>query len=104
MKKAEYHVWHDVILPLQAEGHWIEPLVQIHDDLKLEFDPAILPEVHAGMKWAMEDTFEGLSLPVKTAGTVGPNWKDQKKCEEVLELSALLDIDYPDAIEMLLAA
>jgi len=75
VKVAEKHIWESVIRPLQDDGYWIEPIVQIHDDIKLEFDPRILPEVHAGMVWAMTQTFDGLSLPIKTKGTLGTSWQ-----------------------------
>lgn len=79
MKTAEYHVWNDVILPLQREGHWIEPLVQIHDDLKLEFEEGLKDMMDPLMSWAMTETFEGLSVPLKTDGKFGPNWGELTK-------------------------
>lgn len=79
MKTAEYHVWHDVIKPLWQQGRWIEPLVQIHDDLKLEFEEGLKDEINPMMEWAMTETFEGLSVPLKTDGKYGPNWGELTK-------------------------
>lgn len=76
MKQAEAHVWRDIILPYQAQGHYIEPLIQIHDDLilELEHDPAFILQVNKAMRWAMTQAPQQLSVPLDTSGDFGPNW------------------------------
>jgi uracil-DNA glycosylase family 4 len=74
MKTAEKSIWEDIIVPLKQQGHYIEPLVQIHDDIKLEFDEALAQELNLKMSRAMTETFKGLSVPLATDGKFGRNW------------------------------
>ena len=80
MKTAEAFIWTDVIRPLWNEGVWIEPLVQIHDDIKLEFQEDVAPLVNDLMTTAMTQVpAHLLSVPLKTDGKYGHNWGELKK-------------------------
>jgi DNA polymerase I-like protein with 3'-5' exonuclease and polymerase domains/uracil-DNA glycosylase len=81
MKTAEKHVWEDVIQGFQMQGRYVEPVVQIHDDLVLEAedDPEFLKELNVAMQWAMTETFHGLSVPLATSGDAGYNWQDMEE-------------------------
>lgn len=76
MKTAEWHVWNDIIVPARDAGRWIEPICQIHDDLLLETgdDQPWLRELDAMMRWAMTETYQGLSVPLDTSGDAGYTW------------------------------
>lgn len=74
MKTAERAIWEDIIVPYKRQGHYIEPLVQIHDDIKLEFDEPLARELNLKMSKAMTETFKGLSVPLATDGKYGRNW------------------------------
>jgi DNA polymerase-1 len=79
MKVAEAYVWKEIVLKRQDAGQWIEPLIQIHDDLLLEFDARLIPEVNAEMQYAMTQTFKGLSVPIRTDGSTGLTWGQMTK-------------------------
>lgn len=97
MKQAEAYVWNDVILPRQHRGEWVEPLIQIHDDIVLEAetrDVSFIPHrdpkkaakggmlaivgddsLHRQVVHAMTKTFRTpFSVPIKTDGKMGVNW------------------------------
>lgn len=79
MKVAEACVWQHTVLPRQDRGQWVEPLIQIHDDLLMEFDQQLLPDMDREMRYAMTQTFKGLSVPIETSGTWGVNWGAMEK-------------------------
>jgi DNA polymerase I-like protein with 3'-5' exonuclease and polymerase domains len=79
MKIAEAYVWKEVVLKRQDAGQWIEPLIQIHDDLLLEFDSRLITEVNTDMQYAMTQTFKGLSVPIRTDGSTGLTWGQMTK-------------------------
>lgn len=104
MKQAEDYAWREVILPAQRRGEWIEPLIQIHDDIVIEaecagvtFVPhrnekkaakgaklAVLKDarLHRGIVHAMTKTFrEPFSVPIETSGTMGPTWGELHEIE-----------------------
>jgi len=74
MHVAEAWVWEHIIVKRQDQGQWIEPLLQIHDDLLLECEEGIIKEVDTEMRYAMTQTFKGLSVPIETSGDSGINW------------------------------
>lgn len=77
MKTAEWHLW-QYLNQLWSEGRWIEPLVQIHDDLTLELEsPRMATDINEHMIWIMTKTYDGLSVPIETSGDVGFNLRDQ---------------------------
>ncbi len=82
MKVAEAALW-QIILDHQDAGRWIEPLIQIHDDLLLEFEESLLHEINEQMIWAMTETFPGLSVPIKTVGSAGFNWGRMRKVKVI---------------------
>lgn len=80
MKTAEAYIWKNIIQRRQKLGQWIEPIVQIHDDMVLELQSEQLGrEVHPEMVHAMTKVFTGLSVPIETSGDLGPNWADMKE-------------------------
>lgn len=79
MKTNEAVLWSEIIVPLQRQGYWIEPLVQIHDDLVLEMQEDIATGVSAMMVECMTQSYKGLLVPIKTSASIGRNWADMKE-------------------------
>ena len=75
MKQIEHRIWTEVIKPLKAEGLYIEPILDIHDDLLLEFQEdlgdLLLPLIES-MVAASFDT----PVPITAKGAVGIKWSD----------------------------
>lgn len=82
MKTNEAHLWNYILKPLWREGVWVEPLVQIHDDLVLELQENKAKDVSARMVECMTKSFTRLSVPIKTSASIGPNWADMKEFKE----------------------
>ena len=79
MKQAEALIWTDIIRPYHAAGHWIEPLMQVHDAIKLEMEEGLQGEVNVLMRWAMVDAVEdNLSVPLGVEGSWGYNFADME--------------------------
>lgn len=94
MKEAEGYVYTHILLPRWGRGEWVEPLVQIHDDLVVEsgvmgeatFAPHPTkpkkslvtledPSLHFEMVHAMTKVPERwLSVPIETSGEAGYTW------------------------------
>jgi DNA polymerase I-like protein with 3'-5' exonuclease and polymerase domains len=84
MKEAEAYVYTDILLPAWARGDYLEPLIQIHDDLVLESAAERVPELDRQMQYAMTKIpAHYLSVPIETSGEAGDNWGDMH--EIVLE-------------------
>lgn len=66
-------VWRDVIKPLQAEGYYIEPLLDVHDDLLLEFDASMANWLNPLIESYFNATFQ-LAIPITCKGAVGEAW------------------------------
>jgi DNA polymerase I-like protein with 3'-5' exonuclease and polymerase domains len=81
MKIAERKIW-DMILELKHEGRWIEPLLQVHDAIDLEFeaDERFAREINERMTEIMTYAPDGFSVPIATSGDYGLNlcaWDDK---------------------------
>lgn len=77
MKEAEAYVYRDILLPAWKAGNYVEPLVQIHDDLVLEPDRRHILDLNAQMIHAMTKVpAHWLSVPIETSGDYGENWGD----------------------------
>lgn len=75
MHEAEAWVYQHILLPAWHRREYIEPLLQIHDDLVMEADHRLIPDLHASMIYAMTQVpAHWLSVPIGTKGTVGLNW------------------------------
>jgi DNA polymerase I-like protein with 3'-5' exonuclease and polymerase domains len=75
MKQIEARVWREVIKPLQAEGLYIEPILDIHDDLLLEFQEdlggLLLPLIESMVAASFET-----EVPITAKGSIGKKWSD----------------------------
>lgn len=78
MKQAEAQVWNDILVPWWKAGRWVEPLVQIHDCLKMETEIRLASTLHKEMTIAMTRVPKTLSVPLAVEGEFGPNMADME--------------------------
>lgn len=57
-------------------GRYVEPLVQIHDALKIEAFEGVQHSLNEKMSIAMTQTYKGLSVPLGVEGEWGLNFRD----------------------------
>lgn len=76
MKLAEARIYHDVLQYYWAKQQWVEPILQVHDALTLEFedDRDLGEEINALMVDILTTTPKGFSVPVETSGDYGRTW------------------------------
>lgn len=73
-KQILVRVWREVIKPLKAEGYYIEPILDIHDDLLLEFDAHMKDWLVPVVDSIFNGTFGGLEVPITAKSKVGEYW------------------------------
>lgn len=78
MKQAEAIVYEDILVPYWRQGRWVEPLLQVHDCLKLECEEGMEQELHVLMSEAMSNVPKGFSVPLAVEGEYGPNMADMQ--------------------------
>lgn len=78
VKTWEARVWREVIKPLKSQGAYIEPILDIHDDLLLEFDESLGPMLKPLLESMAEDTFHEI-IPIQCKGALGTVWSTLKK-------------------------
>lgn len=76
MKTIEWRVWREVIQPLQADGYYMEPVLDIHDDLTCEFQEDLTDLWYSVVGSIFNYTFTGLEVPITAKGSVGQSWGD----------------------------
>lgn len=76
MKTIEYRVWTEVITPLRADGYYMEPVLDIHDDLTCEFQEDLADYWMTGVGSIFNYTFTGLAVPITAKGSVADTWGD----------------------------
>jgi uracil-DNA glycosylase family 4 len=83
MKQAEAIVWSDVLPYFWKQGKWVEPLIQVHDCLKLECQEDMVRDLNAVMIEAMTNVPKSFSVPLAVESEWGYNMADVHKFEEV---------------------
>ena len=68
--------WDEIFVPLRKKGHWIEPLLWLHDDLLSEMEDDLVLTVAPMLKHVMTHPAHGLSVPLQTKPEAGMNWSD----------------------------
>ena len=71
--------WDNIYVPLRKRGHWIEPLLWIHDDLLSEMEDDLVLEVAPKLRTCMTNPPYGFSVPLACAPEAGVNWSDMVK-------------------------
>lgn len=87
MKQAEAYLWQHILMPYYKQGfykggsrkQWVEPLVQVHDALRLEFPLGMEQELHEKMVYAMTKVPTQLRVPLGVEGKWGLNLRDMRK-------------------------
>lgn len=73
MKQAEAHLWTE-LRQLWAKGYWVEPLMQVHDALKLEMEDGLQHHMNKVMRRCMiEAVGHNLCVPLEVEGEWGYN-------------------------------
>jgi uracil-DNA glycosylase family 4 len=76
MKQAEKIVYEDILVPYWKDGKWVEPLLQVHDCLKLECQEGLQGELNVLMTEAMTQVPKGFSVPLAVEGEYGLTMAD----------------------------
>jgi len=76
MKQAEASAWKDIICPLQRTGVYIEPVLQVHDSIKLEMADGLQAQVHTMMTQVMTQVPKSFCVPLAVEGEYGVNMAD----------------------------
>jgi DNA polymerase-1 len=82
MKQAEVTVWNSVLPYFWKRGVWVEPLLQVHDSLKMECERGVEHELHTLMVDAMTRVSKSFSVPLSVEGEFGPTFADCKPFRE----------------------
>jgi uracil-DNA glycosylase family 4 len=77
-KRAMARLQRETFPKLRAAGYWVEPLVQIHDELVLEFDEDAWPVLHPMMIEALTTT-STMSVPIEAGGVMAKSWGELEK-------------------------
>lgn len=75
MKQVEYRVWTEIIKPFQKMGLYIEPILDIHDDLLLEFQEDLGELLLPLIEQMVADSFD-TEIPITAKGAVGTKWSE----------------------------
>jgi DNA polymerase-1 len=78
MKQAEATIYEDILVPYWRQGRWVEPLLQVHDCLKLECEEDMAQELHILMSEAMTNVPQGFSVPLAVEGEWGWDMSPEK--------------------------
>lgn len=78
MKQAEQIVWEDVLPHFWKQGKWVEPILQVHDCLKMECEAGLEQELHLFMVDAMTQVPHSFSVPLEVEGEYGLTFADMK--------------------------
>jgi DNA polymerase-1 len=76
LKQSEAIVYRDILIPWWKIGRWVEPLLQVHDCLKMEVIEGLQDELNVLMRAAMTNVPSGFSVPLDVAGEWGSNMQD----------------------------
>ena len=76
LKQSEAIVYNDILVPWWKMGRWVEPILQVHDCLKLETEDGLQNELNVLMRRAMTEVPNGFSVPLDVAGEWGYNTAD----------------------------
>lgn len=82
MKQAEARIWTEVLPDFWRRGTYVEPLLQVHDCLKMECDEGVQFLLNTAMRDAMTQVPHGFSVPLDVEGEWGWNFADVKPFKE----------------------
>lgn len=73
IKQAEALAYEYVFKPYWRDGRWVEPILQVHDCLKVECEESLVQDVHTKMVQVMTHVPKSFSVPVLVEGEWGFN-------------------------------
>jgi uracil-DNA glycosylase family 4 len=76
LKRAQILAQEQVFPTVRQCGWGVDPLLQIHDELMVEFDEGAWDVLDAGMRWAMCADTGLMRCPVLTDSNQGAKWSD----------------------------
>lgn len=79
MKQGEVNVY-QLLQDYWKRGQWVEPLIQIHDCLKLECTEGLERDLNARMLRAMTQVPKSFSVPLVVESECGFNMADMRPC------------------------
>lgn len=79
MKRAEKLVWEEVLPYFWKKGDWVEPLLQVHDCLKIECDESVKEDLNTLMREVMIKQANVFCVPLDVSGEWGPNMADMEE-------------------------
>jgi uracil-DNA glycosylase family 4 len=78
MKQAEATIYQDILVPFWRQNIWVEPLLQVHDSIKIEVVEGLQDELHVLMSQAMTQVPKGFSVPLAVAGEWGTSFGEME--------------------------
>jgi len=81
VKQAEVSIWKEIIGPYGRQGRYVQPILQVHDSINLEFedDPKLAQDLNRHMREILSRIPEGFTVPMDSSGEYGPNMADMKE-------------------------
>ena len=73
MKMAEASIYDDILVPLWTQGVWVEPILQVHDCIKIECEEGLERDLHVMVSAAMTQVPNSFSVPLVVEGEFGQN-------------------------------
>jgi uracil-DNA glycosylase family 4 len=84
MKQAEATIMEEVLPYFWSRNIWVEPILQIHDSIKMECEEGVAQELHSLIVEAMTNVEKGFSVPLAVEGEYGLNMNDMRPFDVVL--------------------
>ena len=79
LTEAEASIYQDILVPYWKDGRWVEPILQVHDCIKLEAEEGMEQDLNILMTQAMTQVPKGFSVPIAVEGEFGYNFADMTK-------------------------
>ncbi len=76
MKQAEAIIYQDILVPYWRDNRWVEPILQVHDCIKMECEEGMEQELNTKVVQAMTQVEHGFSVPLAVEGEWGLNMAD----------------------------
>ncbi len=78
MERAQILVDQEVLPTMRDLGYWVEPLLQIHDELVLEYDKEAQDTLNSLMLAVMTADSDKMAVPILASSSHGEDWGELK--------------------------
>jgi DNA polymerase I-like protein with 3'-5' exonuclease and polymerase domains len=68
----------DTVYPELCRCGWVETLLQVHDEMVLEFEAEMWDNIDTGIRWAFTEGLYWMTVPVLMEGKMGHDWGSLK--------------------------